>query len=315
MPEIDLTGANPISFPDLVTWEWPVAVYLFLGGLVGGLMILVAVFRLRRDSMFDRAVRIADMWAIPLLGFGLFMLFADLSYKVHAWRFFTTLQISSAMSWGSWILLTAGLILVLRLSVHLPSTRWFTDERGPDFVRRPLRALGLRASDHTHSLDWASVAVGAALAFYTGILLSTIPARPLWDSVVLAPLFLVSGIAAAGAFVCLFLPPRAHRRLTPTAMALCGGELVLIGAFFATLGFGTRATGRAVATLFEWPFGFAFWGLVVFVGLLAPLSIETAELRNRAVPVGLSRSAPALKLLGSVGLRLVIVLAGLQTAI
>ena len=49
MTETDLTGVNPVVYPELVTWEWPVAAYLFLGGLVGGLMVLVGVLRLRRN--------------------------------------------------------------------------------------------------------------------------------------------------------------------------------------------------------------------------------------------------------------------------
>ena len=314
MAEIDLTGANPGTHPELTTWEWPVAAYLFLGGLVGGLMILMAVLRLRKGRIFERAIRIADLWALPLLAAGLLMLFLDLSYKVHAWRFFTTFRVSSAMSWGSWILLAAGAVLVLRLSVHLPATSLFRSERVPLRVRRPVTVLGSRVSTHTRALDGVSIAVGTTLAFYTGILLSTIPARPLWDSVILAPLFLVSGVAAAGAFVCLFLPLQDHRRLTPTAMALCGGELVLIAAFFATLGFGTEATSRAAGTLMGPPFGLVFWGLVVGTGRLVPLAIETAETRDMEVPGLLSRAAPVLKLIGSAALRFVIVVAGLQTA-
>jgi formate-dependent nitrite reductase membrane component NrfD len=313
MTETDLTGANPISFPELTTWEWPVAAYLFVGGLVGGLMILVSVLRLRRDRTFDPAVRFADFWALPLLAFGLLMLFLDLSYKVHAWRFFTAFKVTSAMSWGSWILLAAGITLTLRLTVHLPDTNWIHNKRVPTRLRRWVTALASHVSGHTRSLDAVSIAIGTALAFYTGILLSTIPARPLWNSVALAPLFLVSGLAAAGAFVCLNLPPQAHRRLTPTAIALCGGEILLIGVFFLTLGLGGDATSRAAGILVDMPFGLVFWGVVVGAGLLVPLGIESAEMRRLRVPGGLSRSAPVLKLFGSAGLRLVIVLAGLQT--
>ncbi len=313
MTETDLTGLNPITHPELATWEWPVAVYLFLGGLVGGLMLLVAVLRLRRKPVFADAVRVADLWALPLLAAGLVMLFLDLSYKLHAWRFFTTFQVTSAMSWGAWILLAAGVVLVLRVAIHLPTTSWFTRERGPQAMRRIVAAVARRLDAHTRPLDFASIAVGAALAFYTGILLSTIPARPLWDSFLLAPLFLVSGVAAAGAFVCLFIDTDAHRRLIPTAISLCGVELLLIGGFFATLGVGTEATSRAAGILFEAPFGIVFWVLVVAIGLLVPLSIESSEWRRLAVPGVLSRAAPVLKLLGSAGLRFVIVLAGLQT--
>jgi formate-dependent nitrite reductase membrane component NrfD len=314
MAEIDITGANPITAPELVTWGWPVAVYLFVGGLVGGLMIMVAVLRLRRDDMFARAIWIADLWALPLLSFGLLMLYLDLSYKVHAWRFFTTIQPTSAMSWGTWILLISGAVLTLRSCVQLPSTSWFVDERVPAFIRKPVEAIGGIGSRHSRLLDVVGIVVGASLAFYTGILLSTIPARPLWDSVVLAPLFLVSGIAAAGAFLCLFLGPEAHKRLTPTAIGLCAAELTLIGAFFVSLVAGTPATRRAAEILVSWPYGVLFWAVVIVGGLLVPLTIENAEIRRLLVPDFVSRSAPVLKLIGSFGLRFVIVLAGLQTS-
>lgn len=313
MNEVDVTGINPVDFPELATWEWPVAAYLFVGGLVGGLMIISSMWRLRRPDTWARAIRLVDLWAFPLLALGLFLLFVDLSYKLHAWRFFVTFQPTSAMSWGSWILLASGLVLVLRASIHLPTTGWFQAERGPARFRKLATSIAAVVEPRTRVLDWASVLLGAGLAFYTGVLLSTIPARPLWDSVLLAPLFLISGVAAAGAFACLFLSPEAHRRMTPIAMGLCAVELGLIGAFVWTLLAGTSATERAVEQLAGWPYGVIFWGVVVGTGLLVPFTIEAVELRRGSVPGPLGRSAPVLKLLGSAGLRFVIVLAGLQT--
>ena len=38
---------------------------------------------------------------------------------------------------------------------------------------------------------------GIALGIYTGILLSAMVARPLWNSAILGPLFLFSGLSAA----------------------------------------------------------------------------------------------------------------------
>jgi formate-dependent nitrite reductase membrane component NrfD len=311
--EIDLTGVNPIDYPELATWEWPVAAYLFVGGLVGGLMILSSIWRLRGNETWNRAIRIVDLWALPLLAIGLFLLFLDLSYKLHAWRFYTTFQPTSAMSWGAWILLTAVLLSVMRASIHVPSTTWFASGKVPAWSRRLSERLRSLAARRTRVLDVASVVVGASLAFYTGILLSTIPARPLWDSILLAPLFLVSGVAAAGAFACLFLSPEAHRKLTPVAMGLCLVELTLIAAFSVTLLSGTPATRNAFELLLSWPYGVIFWGVVVAAGLLVPFTIEAIELRRGSVPKPVGRAAPILKLVGSVGLRFVVVLAGLQT--
>jgi protein NrfD len=41
--------------------------------------------------------------------------------------------------------------------------------------------------------------LGVALGIYTGILLNTMVARPLWNSAILGPLFLVSGLSAGAA--------------------------------------------------------------------------------------------------------------------
>ena len=57
MSEVELTGTNPITYPELATWEWPVPAYLFIGGLVAGLMILTGVFRLRKMDRFATALR------------------------------------------------------------------------------------------------------------------------------------------------------------------------------------------------------------------------------------------------------------------
>ena len=39
--------SNPLIDPGLHIWTWEVAMYLFLGGLTAGVMILTAVMRLR----------------------------------------------------------------------------------------------------------------------------------------------------------------------------------------------------------------------------------------------------------------------------
>ena len=314
MSEIELTGCNEVvACPILDTWGWEVAAYLFLGGLVGGMMIAGAVLRMRRGQAFAERIRVADFVALPALGLGLLLLFADLANRWNAWRFFTTIQLSSPMSWGSWILLMAGVLLVLRLLVHLPGTQ--APANLPRFVRAALRLgadVGERLAKRTVAVDVASILIGASLAFYTGMLLSTIPARPLWDSVALAPLFLVSGMTAGGAFFCLGANDDQKRTLAPATLSLCGLELGLIAAFIFTMASVTEA-GQARELLVSGGFGVGFWLLVVGVGLLVPATIEAIELARRKVPGLLSKAAPYLKLTGAAALRFIVVVAGLQS--
>ena len=309
--EIDVTGVNEITYPHLETWEWPVAAYLFLGGLVAGIMILGAVLAMRDEPIFRRATLIADRSGLPLLAIGLLMLLLDLTNKWNAWRFFTTFQVRSAMSWGSWILLLSSVVLLVRFLRRVPD-----DVPGPRFfgvLARRMRGLSLRVN--SRALHLITIGLGLSLGFYTGVLLSTISARPLWNTAVLAPLFLVSGLASGGAYLCLFISREAHHRLVPTSLAMCGAEGLLIGAYLVSLWFGTQATQRAGDVLLGGGFGLAFWVLVVLAGLALPVVIEGADWRGRRVPRLAERSAPVMKLLGSAALRFVIVFAGLQTFI
>ena len=55
MIEITQGRNNPLIDPHLGIWEWQIAAYLFLGGLVAGLMILNGVFRLQGKTDTIRA--------------------------------------------------------------------------------------------------------------------------------------------------------------------------------------------------------------------------------------------------------------------
>jgi protein NrfD len=345
-PEITITGANGLTFPSMATWGWEIALYLFLGGVVAGLMLFSGVMRLARPGHFPRALLVADLASLPLLGLGMLCLLFDLSNKLNLWRFYTTFQVGSAMSWGAWVLLVTMAILALRFVSHVPAPRstvflglhFFppppvSDEKEDEaedkeeakaVVRKPplavsfgervwtvLNTIAQWTHRYTRALALIGLGLGLGLGFYTGVLLSTIPSRPLWNTAILAPLFLVSGLASGGAFLCLFLPKEEHQQLVPFSILACGVELLLLLAFVINLNFGNQATQRAGSLMFNGAFGWTFWGLVILAGLLVPAGLEQLELMHRRVPLVEARVAPVLKLVGSLALRFVIVYAGL----
>lgn len=316
MFEIELTGTNPITYPELATWEWPVPAYLFVGGLVAGLMILSGFFRLRRMDRFAAGIRITDLTALPLLAAGLALLWLDLSNKLNAWRFFTTFRLQSPMSWGSWILLLSGLVLAARMAITLAT---LPDRPMPrkwiGRIWHLVRTVGDKVAPALRWLDMAAIALGIGLGLYTGVLLSTISARPLWDSAWLAPLFLVSGLASGGAFFCLFLDHEAHLRLTPLSMSLCVLELGLIGGYLWSLNGGSAASSDAADLILGGPYTWWFWVAVVGLGLLVPFVVELAEQLGTRLSTVIGRGAPILKLGGSAALRFVIVIAGLHSVL
>jgi len=337
MLEISTTRHNPLIDPHLAVWSWEIPVYLFLGGAVAGMMVLAGIAMLR-TARGDDTSRFFSVQT-PLLGFvlinlGMGALLLDLAHKLYVWRVFTTFQIASPMSWGSWLLIIVYGVLLLSALHRLPESWPWLAERVPA-IRRASDAM-VASPRLVRALGWANVALGVGLGIYTGILLNTMVARPLWNSGILGPLFLVSGLSAGaaivhlatkvlpgrpaprsmigGAFAAMWQPLGKEPPAGDTAnelqrwdLAFLVAELALIGLLLANL-FTSSASQAAAATLItSGPYAIAFWGVVVAAGILVPLALQSLELSHR-IP---HTVAPALLVLvGGFALRWVMVQAG-----
>ena len=108
MNEIEITSGrmNPHIDPYLTIWGWEIPLYLFIGGLVAGILFFSTLFFLRgKQKEFATVVMKAPLLAGPLIVVGLLALFLDLSHKLFVWRFYTDIRLESPMSWGSWTLI------------------------------------------------------------------------------------------------------------------------------------------------------------------------------------------------------------------
>jgi formate-dependent nitrite reductase membrane component NrfD len=254
-------------------WGWEIPVYLFLGGLAAGLMIVSALAP-RRESL---AMQVLPFGAPLVLSIGMLALFLDLENKLHVFRFYTAFRVTSPMSWGAWILLAI-----------YPATI-------------------LYGFNPTRALQRANLILGIALGAYTGILLGTLGARALWGSLFLAPLFLVSGFSTAAALTML-LPIDEEERATMRRWDVYAivVEAAVLALFFIDVA--SDARGRAaVALFFGGQYTAAFFAFVVVIGLAAPLFIEIAESRRHLRAAAL---APAFLLIGGFALRWIFVAAG-----
>jgi len=337
MLEFTTSRHNPLIDPQLAAWSWEIPVYLFLGGVVAGMMVLggLAMLRIARG---DDSRSFFSMHT-PLLGFvlmnvGMLALLLDLTHRLYVWRIYLTFQASSPMSWGSWVLLVVYGVLLLSALIRLPEAWPWLGRRVPQLntvsemiVARPLwlRLLG-----------WSNIVLGVGLGIYTGILLNTMVARPLWNSVVLAPLFLVSGLSAGAAVMHLAasMPARG-----PAPQGLVGGalasmiqplgpqrpesktvdsliradlyflviELVLIGLLLLSLTNASASHAAAASLIVSGPYAWPFWGVIVVLGVLVPIVWQALELTHRIAHT----VVPALLVLvGGFTLRWVMVSAG-----
>lgn len=307
--------SNPDIDPTLHVWGWEVPVYLFLGGLVAGLMIIVPLLEMKTGRI-SRAknVRLMPMIAIVLISLGMGALFLDLAYKLHVWRFYLTFEPTSPMSWGAWILV--GVYPVLGLL----ALGGFDEEDRARFgfgtQAMGLMAMVRKLADWSHDnravMRGLSIAFGIGLGTYTGLLLGTLSARLLWSSALLGPLFMVSGFSTGAALLLLAKPDGEEQHLVSRWDAIAiAVELCLLVVMLLAFVSGGTAQRAAAEPLLGGDYTPQFWALVVVAGLLAPLALELVELRRHAKP---TFTAPALVLIGGFALRAILVAAGQATS-
>jgi len=307
MREYTTTNTNPFVDLSHEVWGWEIPVYLFLGGLVAGMMIISGYFLLSgRWRNRNCSCYVLPGWSLILLSAGMFVLFLDLEHKLYVWRLYLTFEVTSPMSWGSWILLLVYPVLIGSLLLALPAA---LRERSPSLAKLSDRLLARPSV--VRSIGGVSIALGIMVGIYTGILLSALGARPLWSSALLGPLFLVSGVSTAAALVDLVAKDDAERGLVSRAdIGFMITELLFIVLFLIGLMNTSKVHQEAASLLLGGPFTAVFWVLVVGLGLLVPIVIQTLaathKIRHTVV-------APVLVLVGGLVFRVVMVSAGQLT--
>jgi formate-dependent nitrite reductase membrane component NrfD len=303
--------SNTLIDPSLHIWTWEVAMYLFLGGLTAGIMVFAAFATLlRKDDEAPFAATRLALLAPIVLSLGMTTLFLDLEHKLFVFRFYTAFKVLSPMSWGAWILVIIYPVSILQI---LSTLRRGYPQAAPWVDRfAPGKWLLDWCEAHRRQIALAAIPFGIALGIYTGILLSAFSARPFWNSGVLGPLFLVSGLSTAAALVALFAQQHSEKVLfTRIDLVLIAAELALVALFVINLATGTEQQLVALDSIMRGAHAQVFWVLFVGIGLLVPLLLELLEIRGFARRVAVV--APILVLLGGYVLRQVMVDVGQES--
>ncbi|HAM99063.1 MAG TPA: nitrite reductase [Marinilabiliales bacterium] len=281
--EIIVSGRmNHMIDPVLHAWGWEIPVYLFLGGLAAGLLFFSGLYYLLgKENHYPAAVRKAPVLVPVILALGLFALFLDLHHKPYFWRLYTTIKFQSPMSWGAWTLMIVTPLSMIWAALHIKE--WFPRW---DWKFQWLKDLEIFLSDYKKTIAWAMALLGVILGIYTGILLSAFNARPLWNTSILGPLFLTSGLSAGSALIML-LSKDHHERITFARIDLIviGIELFFIIHMFMGFLASTQVQIDAASIFLGGELTAPFWIFVVVLGMLVPAALEVMELRHFKVPV------------------------------
>lgn len=290
--------------PNLHIWGWEIPLYLFLGGLAAGVLFFAALYYLRgKENEYKSAVKWVPMLTPFFLVIGLVALLLDLNHKPYFWRLYTTIKLQSPMSWGAWTLMVVTPISFIWSATYVREVfpKW-------DWKFKWVYPIEKYLIDNRRSIAWIMIVFSVILGIYTGILLSAFNARPLWNTSILGPLFLVSGLSAGAALIMMLSKnPMERKKFSQIDLLLIAVELALIIHMFMGFRASTQVQIDAAGLFLGGPYTLPFWVFVVFLGMVLPALLEFWELKGKHIPAYI----PAVLILfGSVMLRFIIVYAG-----
>jgi protein NrfD len=164
---------------------------------------------------------------------------------------------------------------------------------------------------HKLTLAWVMMIFSIILGIYTGIPFSAFNARPLWNTSILGPLFLASGLSAGAAAIILMSKDHVERTLmTKIDLIILGVELFFIIHMFMGFLASTEVQIDAAALFLGGEYTVTFWVFVVFLGMVLPAILDIMELRGFHIPALIPGT---LVLFGSLMLRFIFAFAGQES--
>ncbi len=315
-------------------FEWGLLVvnYLFLAGLSAGAFAISSFATYLGGPHFRRVARIGALVAPWPVSIGVSLLVLDLGRPLAFWHLFMTVQYTSPMSIGSWLLTGFVLLSLAYAALWLPApldnllrvptrpenllhfTRW--TPLTPTFIHRGRAILAM-----------VGFPLSLAVGIYTGILLGAIPSRPLWNTPMVAQLFLFSAMSSGTATVLLITAllgtrhesglEEERRLLVSTDVVLIVLEIFMLVPFLLHHALSTWSSASSLELILGGEYTLWFWIGVILLGILLPLAIEGYELFPVVLKEGASRYSLALSaasgvlvLVGGFVLRFVFVYAG-----
>ncbi len=281
--ELFISGRDiPYIDPYLNIWHWQIPLYLFLGGLAAGIMFFAGLFMIiGKDKEMETTVKWATFLVPVSLVLGLFALFLDLKHQLFFWRLYTTVRWESPMSWGAWTLMLITPLSFIWVGTYMkeaiPGWNWKLK------IIDQVEAIAIKYRIH---MAWAMMMLAIVLGVYTGILLSAFNARPLWNTSILGPLFLVSGLSTGLAAIMWMSKSKYEISvLSKIDIALIAVELFLIIHLFMGFLAATEVQTEAAHLFLGGDFTTSFWVFVIILGLILPAVLEILELRGYHIPI------------------------------
>ena len=282
------------TYDAFTPFGWPIVIYLTLAGLACG-ACLCAVYFLRtetnaREGQSYAIAKTALYLALGSILLGALLLLFDLQNRSHFYLNFSEFNPSSAIAWGTRII--SIFIMLCIFSLVLSNTMNSEDKTNP--IGPILTSL----------LIFFALATGIYTAFVLG---QAGIARPLWEPLLLVPLFLLLGLHSGFALVQLLTYNKWTEKSLEQIRKLDLGAIILQVILFALLILVTSFSSTGKEQLFFGEFALWFWVGVVFVGWVLPFFASSRPFFSEKRTIILTQLC---FLCGAFALRTVIVFSG-----
>lgn len=293
-------------------WNALVPLYIFFKGLSVGALFISALYTVFKSERFKNLAFPASI--VSLLAFipVPILLFADLHQPFRFWRLFITFNPTSAISWGSWLLILYALCLVwyiarlgLNQGLSVPFLKGVQESASTSHTGAS--GIGLRG------VSILTLVLAFLADLYTAFLLGVVPGKPLWNSALLPGYFLTSAIVTGSALVLIVaLNRKPEEKTVQTLARIIQGALVLELFFvisqWITLGSSGLQGQTSLQLLLKDPL---YLVGDIFAGVVLPLVLLNKPSLNKK---GILVVSAVLVILGGLLLRFSIVGVGIQAA-
>lgn len=272
-------------------WGIPIAIYLFIGGVVSGAFFTGILSELFGGKKYKIIAKIGSYLVLIPIMIGLFLLIIDLGSPLRFWRFLLVLSETSVMSQGVWILT----FFTIFGGVIYPAFHLAED------INFPILSILKNKNGLRKFVGYIGLILAILVAVYTGVLLAA-TSCPLWSSTYFLPcLFFVSAVSTGISSIILFAKKNEFfiDKLVKTDCIAIIMELIIIAIFFISL---AKIAPLSLKPIISGQYSLLFWIGVVLVGLILPLILESQHKSPKI--------AALLVLIGGLILRCVILFAG-----
>ncbi|RXJ69128.1 nitrite reductase [Halarcobacter ebronensis] len=263
------------GFTEEIGWEWPISIYLLLAGISGGAIIVALLIRFYKNQVESTAIyKASALVSFFTILLGMVCLVGDLTRPLMFWKILINYNFTSVMSIG-----VAALLLYIPLTFVAVVYAFEKElrEKLPflcgiiDILNR-FRAV----------LEGVLFLFAVIICAYTGFLISVLVRFPLLNTSILPALFVISGLSAGTAALCIvarkFFKEDAHSSdmaiLHKVEWPIMAIEIMFLFMLYISLATGNAANETALAGFHEGVWSNVFWLGIVGIGFILPLVLN-----------------------------------------